>query len=236
MSAISREILKNDFVTITKDDDSRYIFSFIDNELFKIQESVLDSIIKTKYTKSRDGTNVKYIIEANLVETYDSFLRKKQQFLGYNDCLQMIQSMGEQFQLLDVTKQHCFMNINTKNIAIINEEIYVYLSDEALMKYDESTNMVLVDIRLEKSSPELYKLDSIPNDIHKNNWMYIFGSIILAGMTNQTSYMSELIKDEPEKHIEKIKKLLSPITQLPVYYMLLRFLRYDPTERTYLYI
>jgi len=223
-------LFNNDYVKVTKIDDSEYLFSFANESFYALQEESYDlgSYIKTSSVKD---DRVEHVIRASSVMTLQQMLSRKYNKLSYLECLQMISTLGTQLDILEKTKNSVFNAINIQNILVIGDTKFLYVSNSNLFSIDEKQN-ISIDYPVEKmrfDSPEQDRMREVPYKLHKNAWMYSFASIVVFSLTNDSSAYTT-------KSYENSKRLLQQIDLLPVYYTLLRCLHEDPEKRIFLHI
>ena len=226
-------LFNNDYVKVTKIDDSEYLFSFENKSSYALQEESYDLGSYIKSSSIKDD-RVEHVIRASSVMTLQQMLARKYNKLSYLECLQMIITLGKQLDILEKTKNSVFNAINIENILVIDDTKFLYVSNSQMFSIDEKEN-ILIDYSIEKTrfdSPEQDKQDKlkvIPYKLHKNAWMYSFASIVVFSLTNDPSSYTTKIYDNS-------KRLLQQIDLLPVYYTLLRCLHEDPEKRIFLHI
>ena len=223
-------IFNNDYLQISKIDENEYILSFQNDEFYELQQSSyhLDSFIKD--TKKEDGV-IKHTIVAESVQTLTQMLSRKHNRLSYGESLQMLLTIGKQLTMLETEQRHVFNSLDMKNIIVLNDDLFIYVSNVNIFNIDDS-NMITIDYSVEKTrfdSPTQDSQTKLPFSIHKNSWLFSLGAIVCFSLTgNEYSYQ---IKKNPT-YIH----LLRQIEQLPLYYTILRCVEDEPEKRVFLHI
>lgn len=172
-----------------------------------------------------DDQKKSFYIKAGTVQTMETFLKKKQKHLNYDDSIICFYDIGNQLQTLERFNMGVpFLNIN--DIIVVDERHFFYLNDENV--YDFAGNNTIVINKIYKKglfiSPEFENITSIPSKIHYKSGFYSLGSLVTYSMFNK------IITQENKKH------LLDPINTTKLYWALLRILENVPTDRYYLII
>lgn len=229
----SATIYDNGYVSIHKKETNTYEFVFENSREYNIQS---ESYGLEKYTKKiqEKGSTIHVTLHLESVQTISQLLSHKKDVLGYDDCLEMVHSMGTQLQNLEdgsKDESYVFASLFSDNIIVLNDTKYIYLSNKELFQVNRE-NQIPISYPLQKNdfmSPELQNIISIPVMIHKNSWMFSFASIISLCLTgNKESYEN--------KTYENKKHVLQSIEQLPLYYMLLRCFNEVPKKRVLIYV
>lgn len=223
-------IFNNDYLQISKIDENEYILSFQNDEFYKLQETSyhLDSFIKD--TKKEDDV-IKHTIIAESVQTLTQMLSRKHNRLSYGESLQLLLSIGNQLTMLETEQKRVFNSLDMKNIIVLNDELFIYVSNVNLFNIDDS-NMITIDYPVEKTkfdSPTQDSQERIPFSIHKNSWLFSLGAIVCFSLTGNE--YSHTIKKKTT-YIQ----LLRQIELLPLYYTVLRCVEDEPEKRVFLHI
>lgn len=226
----SSTLFNNEYLTVNKLDTNTYMFRFVKNPEYELQKTTYDFDI-FKATQTITDTHIEYAVTLDSVQTIEQLIAKKKGVLGYNDCLAIVNTMGTQLQKLDTEQKHIFASMKLKNILVLNDIHYMYISDQDIIQVNEDES-VTIDYALPPtifSSPEQSLQKSIPHNLHKNTWLFSFASMVTFCLTgNPSSY--------EDKTFAQKEILLEMIETLPLYYCLLRCLYEDPFKRTLIYI
>ena len=225
----SATIFTTEFVSISIFDEKTYFFSFKKGEIY---DKVFDTLLLEKFITSTEETDahINHTLTLNSVQTTNQYIARKRGVLGYDDCINITKTFGEQLQDLE-QKKVMLVSFNLKDLVVLNDDTYIYLNFSSLLPINDD-NTITVNIPLMPSlffSPELDKITEIPTSIHKNTWIYSFASIVSFCLTgNSESYLNKIYKEKP--------MLLEMIIGLPLYYLLLRCFNDVSQKRVFLYI
>lgn len=223
-------IFNNDYLSINKFDEKTYLFRFVINDAFELQKTTYN--IEGFLTETNiSDTAADYTLTLQSVQTLEQLLAKKKGVLGYNDCLNIIQTLGTQLQKMEEEKKHIYASFQMKNIIVLNDTHYMYVSDQDIIAINDS-NTITIDYPITPtvfSSPEQQTATSLPYTLHKNTWLFSFASIVAYCLTGSTASY------ESKKYDDKVV-LLERIILLPLYFCLLRCFAEDPVKRTLIYI
>ena len=226
-------IYDNGYVTIDKKDTNTYEFIFENGIEYEIQSRSYELEKYTKNVEEKDSA-IHVTLHLESVQTLSQLLSHKKGVLGYDDCVEMVQSMGTQLQYLEEGSKdgsYVFASLFSDNIIVLNDTKYIYLSNKELFQVNRE-NEISINYPLQKNdfmSPELQNIKDIPTMIHKNSWMFSFASIISLCLTvNKESYLNKTYGNK--EHV------LQSIEQLPLYYMLLRCFNEIPKKRNLIYV
>ena len=227
-------VFSNDYCTINKKDSHTYSCIFKKIESFTKQQDsyFLDSYISGKSAIDETTKQLTVTLAVGSIEPLVTILSKNLGYLAYNPCVHMAESLYRQFNKLQKSG-YCYGTFNIRNIVVINDVHYLYLSDVDVLDIDGATKTATVNYPLDGvkqfMSPEQRKETSLPYTITSNSWLYGLASMVSLCLTgNKNAY-------EKQDYESKVV-LLEPIVQLPLYYTLLRCFHEDPKKRTYLYI
>ena len=144
----------------------------------------------------------------------------------YQKTLNLILSLGQQLEYLIETENVSFYEYNPENVIVIDEKIFVYLSNNLMRVFKKSAmefRFPFIRAPHLLISPELTKIQSIPCTI---NYKTIYYSL---GLLSTFFLLNERIG---EFHLDRIDFLKN--TKL--YWLLLRCLDLDPLKRTIVYL
>lgn len=200
-------------------------------------EELISSIIKTKIILGATVTDNydTLIFNATTVKTFDNF-HKEQTVLNGTRKLpiqivsKMIYDLSCQLKYLIIYENKTFLGYNKKNIIVIDDNKYIYLTNEYLKdidKYNDETIMVSSPFTTNDFylSPELKVVKELPSYIHYKTSYYSLGKLIL-----------DLFFEED--NTEDVHVMLSNIhiKGTKLYWLLERMLKEEPQSRSIIYI
>ena len=152
----------------------------------------------------------------------------------HDTSLKMIYSLSTQLQYLLTKTNVCFFKYDPNNIIVIDDDIFVYVSNEDLVKREKDHLCITMPFANNKNmdflSPELYQLKSIPEKIHYKSIYYSLGLLVVSNILDEENYALGI------DNILKDKILEIAIGKTKLYYFLLRCLDNEITNRTLQYI
>jgi len=150
----------------------------------------------------------------------------------YQKTLDLILSLGQQLEYLIETENVSFYEYNPENVIVIDEKIFIYLSNK-LMRVSSSSSssgkrtmeFMFPFIRAPNLliSPELTKIQSIPCIVNHKTIYYSLGLLSTFFLLNEVNSEFSLEKLNFMKHTK-------------LYWLLLRCLDLDPLKRTIVYL
>ena len=233
-------IIKNDDYRIIKDskNDYTYILYF---SPFGDTKELINSITKTKLMIGTTITSDDKIMsfKATSVKTLEEYkveLKKKYKHsnLPYPKVLKMTKDLIIQLEYLINRTKHTFIGYNQKNVIVIDDNKFIYLSLEHLheISKDGLINMTCPftndDFFL---SPEIKEIKYLPSKVNYKTSYYSLASLLIYGLTNDDTIL--YYKNEEEE--EDILKYLS-IKETQLEWFLERCLITDPNKRSMIFI
>ena len=147
----------------------------------------------------------------------------------YQKTLDLILSLGQQLEYLIETENVSFYEFNPENVIVIDEKIFIYLSNNLIRVFKDSKKRTM-EFRFPfvraphlLISPELTRIKSIPCIVNHKTIYYSLGLLSLFFLSNEV--VNEFTLDQ----IDFLKN-----TKL--YWLLLRCLDLDPLKRTIVYL
>lgn len=144
----------------------------------------------------------------------------------YQKTLDLILSLGQQLEYLIETENVSFYEYNPENVIVIDEKIFIYLSNNLMRVFKKRTiEFTFPFVRAPHLliSPEVARIQSIPCTINHKTIYYSLGLLSLFFLLNERI---------GEFHLDKLNFLRN--TKL--YWLLLRCLDLDPLKRTIVYL
>ena len=222
MINMKKIIITNDY-TIYQDNETPHIYTIVFSPITN-SEALINSIIKTKIiTGATITNNYKTLqIKATSISQYKKSLKKEH----YN---QMLTHLTQQLEYLIKKTNHTFIGYNPENVIVIDENKFIYLSDEHLHKIEE--NNITITYPFSKTdfflSPELEKITEIPSKAHYKTSYYSLACLIIE---------YSLKKEQQEEQGHQEQKEMTCLKGSKIYYLLKRCLDTDPNKRSILFI
>ena len=234
----SKTIIENEEYRIVQDTKRENLYTI---EFFKQSKPLIKSIIKTRIMLPSDDYKSLYI-NATSVETleqYQTKLKKQKNTtkFSYNTVLNLIETLSRQLNYLINFEYKSFHAYNTENIIVINETIFVYLSNELLdINPDKETIEITYPYPKNSNtfyiSPELFNLDTIPSDVHYKTIYYSLSALAINQLQNQDN------KNLDNKNLDNQDQnyILESIKNTKLYFLLKRCLDEDINRRSIIFI
>lgn len=232
-------LLTNDEFEISKDpknDTSFYI------RLRKPNSSLLTSLTRTYI-----------ILGATIIDNYQTLHFKASSFESYEEhkntlyklngsksfpytiSLKMTYYMAKQLNYLITEEEKCFYEFNPKYIMVIDGSKFIYLSNSHLLELEENHIQIMRPFVLNNTegnidfvSPEFLEIKELPYKLHYKTIFYSLGYLLIYSLTN------ELITNTT--NIEEIEKLLKPIKETKLYWLIKRCLEREAEKRILLLV
>jgi len=223
------EFLSTDEFSISK--------SKVDSTLFTIDfqkdsESLIDSMIKTKLiiASSISDEYKSVTFRASSVKSFKKFISNREN-INYENTLKIIVSLCKQFQYLITIKYECFYKYTIENIIVIDDDKFIYLSNEDLLKLSESNKIKFTKPFNSEGliSPELLKINSIPSELNYKTVYYSLGALVVYFLFDKN------INNKDGFNYD-INEILKPIEGTKLFGLLNRCLLIEANSRTIIYI
>jgi hypothetical protein len=209
-----------------KNDKTFFTIEFEENS-----ESLINSLIKTKLIIALDINDDFRLLSfrASSIKSLKKFLLKREN-ITYENALKMILSLTKQFQYLITREFVCFYEFIIENIIVIDDEKFVYLSNEDLLKLSDQNKIqfVIPFGREGLISPELLKIKSIPSELNYKTIYYSLGVLIVYFLFDKN------INNDENKNT--LNEILKPIKGTKLFGLLNRCLLEEPDSRTVIYL
>lgn len=144
----------------------------------------------------------------------------------YQKTLDLILSLGQQLEYLIETENVSFYEYNPENVIVIDEKIFIYLSNNLMRVFKKRTiEFTFPFVRAPHLliSPEVARIQSIPCTINHKTIYYSLGLLSLFFLLNEL--VNEFTLDQ-----------LNFLRNTKLYWLLLRCLDLDPLKRTIVYL
>ena len=167
--------------------------------------------------------------KAITIQTLPEFQKKNNsKIFEHQLMLKMIITLSKQLRYFLTKTNECFLKYDPTNIVVIDDEIFLYLSSEDLVKREnEDLHIITPFTRKGYISPELSDITHIPETI---NYRTIYYSLALL--------VTDCAKEEEEtiKESEIIENLRKNIGETKLFYFLKRCFHKEIEKRMLLYI
>lgn len=187
-------------------------------DVYKIELTSESSILiqNIKQTKLLVGliSNVQkneFTFQANSIVPINDYIKKTN--WNYIKSLEFISSLLKQLQIL-YKNGYCFYGLNMDNIIVINENIFLHISNEYLVpvKKDHLTLAVPFSKKI-YLSPEIINITSLPTTIHYKCIYYSLSSLCFYLLFK---------KNTLEINLDEVKEYMKSIIGTKLYWFLLR--------------
>ena len=172
--------------------------------------------------------------KATTIQTLPEFQKRNNSKIFHHDLiLKMILSLSKQLQYLLTKTNECFLKYDPNNIVVIDDEIFLYLSTEDLVKREKEVLHIITPFTTKGSyiSPELSNIKYIPETINYRTIYYSLALLIMDCTKEEEEEGSILIKED-----EIIEKLRKNIGETKLFYFLKRCFHKEIKKRMLLYI
>jgi hypothetical protein len=194
-------------------------------------ESLINSLIKTKIIIcSAISDNYQSIsFKSSSVKSLKKFMNKKEN-INYENTLKLIVSLTKQLQYLITTERECFYEYNIENIIVIDNDKFVYLSNDDLLKLSD-INKVNFNKPFSREgfvSPELLKIISIPSELNYKTIYYSLAALVVYFLFNININNKDELKYD-------LNEILKPIEGTKLFGLINRCLFEEASERSIIY-
>jgi hypothetical protein len=205
------------------------------NQVFKIKlnSSSKELLTSIKQTKLLNGIIINSFFteisfHAFSISTLSQFIKKRN--WSYDNTLELIKSLTVQLNCLNKQKS-CFYGYNLDTIIVINENIYLQVSNEYIVSIQNQYIDINNPFNKNKNSfisPELLLVTSLPNlTIHYKTIYYSLASLCIYLLFKEYCI---------EKEEKEVIDILNPIQGTKLYWFLLRGIEKNILLRSLLYI
>lgn len=221
------EVLSTDEFSVYKNKKDTTFFSI---EFQKNSESLINSLSKTKLILITDiGDDYElFSFRASSVKSLKRFLAKREN-ITYENALKLILTLSKQFQYLIAKEKCCFYKFIIENIIVIDDEIFVYLSNEDLSELSKSNKIRFTQPFNHEGfiSPELLEIKSIPAELNYKSIYYSLGALVVYFLFEKN------INNDENKNI--LNEILKPIEGTKLFGLLNRCLFEEANQRAIIY-
>ena len=171
---------------------------------------------------------------ASSVKSFKKFISKKEN-ITYENALKIIFSLTKQFQYL-ITKEYlCFYEYIIENIIVIDNEKFIYISNEDLLELSESNKIQFFKPFNREGfiSPELLKINSIPSELNYKTVYYSLGAWVVYFLFDKNINNDDINNNDINHNLNKI---LKPIEGTRLFGLLNKCLFEEANIRSIIYI
>ena len=117
-----------------------------------------------------------------------------------------------------------------ENIIVIDDDKFIYLSNDDLLKISESNNFNFTNPfnRNGFISPELFKINSIPSELNYKTIYYSLGALVVYFLFDKNINKHDFNYD--------LNEILKPIEGTKLFGLIIRCLFQEANERSIVYI
>jgi hypothetical protein len=221
-------ILSNDY-TIYQDEKTPHIYTIVFFP-FTNSEALINSITKTKIITGATITNNYQTlqIKATSIQTLSQYKKSQKK----EHCNQMLIYLTQQLEYLIKKTNHTFIGYHPNNVIIIDENKFIYLSDEHLHKIEQ--NNITITYPFSKTdfflSPELENIKEIPSKAHYKTSYYSLACLIIDIFKKKEE------QEQPQEQTIIEEQEMTCLKGSKIYYLLKRCLDPVPNKRSILFI
>ena len=155
-----------------------------------------------------------------------------------SDLAKTIRSLSSQLNYLIEKEGNTFMGYNPEDIIVINNEIFISLSDELITSIN-SNKTITISVPFSTKdffvSPELLSIKEIPSYIHFKTTYFSFALLLIYMLLGDDDFYHDYIKSNNSEDIIKILDN-HHIRETRIYWLLSRCLVEDVKNRSILLI
>ena len=220
------EFLSTDEFSIYKNEKDNTEFTI---EFTTSSESLINSMIKTKQIigSSISDDYKSLTFRASSIKSLKKYLSKREN-ITYENTLKLIWSLTKQLHYLITIEHECFYEYIIENIIVIDDDKFIYISNEDLLKLSKSNKIQFTKPFNREGfiSPEVFKINNIPSELNYKTIYYSLAVLAVYFLFDKNINNNDLSNEENLKPIEGTK----------LFGLLIRCLYEDPERRTIIYI
>jgi hypothetical protein len=162
---------------------NNYTYSlFIKNEEYRniLYSSILLFLRHAFYNKTHSSV----FITCEKIRSFSNYLSENKGSLTYEQSLNIIHTLSSQINFL-CEKKYGFYGIDLNDVLVINDDIFIIVNDEKLLKFDQhddKNELLIIDKMIHISffnSPELLQIKELPAKINHKCIYYSLGLLIV---------------------------------------------------------
>ena len=105
--------------------------------------------------------------------------------LSYDEALRLVSSLARQLKYLIEVHSMCFYIYNLDNLFILDDNKFVYISNEHLGKLTDNSVMIIQPFKEQFVSPELLQIKNIPAKVDYRTAYYSLGLMVMHLLTGE---------------------------------------------------
>jgi len=237
-------VISNDNFQITQLNHNTFSIQF-----YIYNEPIIQSIIKNNIIIGTTvDTNFQILnFKATSVKTLkefkkELFIKNGKNYLPIALAAKLSTHLGSQLKYLINNYSMTIIGIDPKNIIVIDECKFIYLSSEYLTEINENNETCMVSFPIMFDNvlfaPELLNLKEIPSFVHYKSSYFSFGCLLLYALIDDTifnKFYNTYVKEKDLQQIENCLNSLS-IRKTNFFYFIERCLVLEPKNRVMLFI
>jgi len=208
-------------------------------------EPLIKSFIHTKIIKGATvSSNYKIIkFKATSIQTFKQFqeeetIKNGNKNIKINLVVKLLNNLSIQLKyLLEIHKQ-CFIGFNTENIIVIDQNKFLYCSNEYLSNVIKDN--ILLSFPFSQNdffmSPEQSIIHELPSYVHYKSSYYSLACLLINCLSPEDIIYSEYTNNETNIDIFKEKLESLSIRESKLYWLLKKCLMKESSERNLLFI
>jgi len=220
------EFLSTDEFSIYKNEKDNTMFTI---EFTISSESLINSMIKTKQIigSSISDDYKSLTFRACSIKSFKKYLSRREN-ITYDNTLKLIWDLTKQLHYLITIEHECFYEFIIENIIVIDDNKFIYISNEDLLKLSKSNKIQFTKPFNREGfiSPEVFKINNIPSELNYKTIYYSLAVLAVYFLFDKNINNNDLSNEENLKPIEGTK----------LFGLLIRCLYQDPEKRTIIYI
>ena len=218
--------IKTDEYEITQDPKIKLIYTItFEKESKSLIKSLIKSGIIQGATIYDDYKSISF--KAHTIKPLQEYKKN----FSYESALKLVYNLTNQLKYLIEEESESFYRYTTDNIIVIDNDKFIYLSNENLMKIIEKTELIKFVAPFDRDgfvSPELLKIKSVPSTVNYRTIYYSLGLLVM-------DCLFDYQKENDILNINDKEELLTPIKDTKLFYLIKRCLHDDPDSRVIIY-
>jgi len=188
------DIIITDEFVVQQDDRNNHIFSIF---FHYDSESLIKSITRTKILLGTTITDdfKTFTFNATSIQTFqqyqDSIYKRNGTInMKHHNALKFAHDLSIQLKYLINYHKKAFIGYNPDNILVINENKFLYLSNEQLSDITDDTILISYPFTMHDFflSPELENVNHLPSFVHYKSCYFSFACLIVYALTGSKDF------------------------------------------------
>ena len=203
LNKTNKMIITNEFL-IEQDKTKNTLFTIKSNNYYADNKFkfLLNSLTKTKIIQNATFVdNKSLMIKAFSIKTLEQIKKK----ISHKIIIKMIYYLSKQLSYLINYENKCFYTYDPKNVIIIDNKIFAYLSQDHLVDFKNNNLYIYSPISKDNYylSPELSKCTKLPVIINYKTIFYSLGLLLLESLLDKK--VEETREETLEEKMSKIE-------------------------------